>query len=98
MGVQMSKSIFIRVTGEGEKFLNEMNKRGLGDRDVIAKALGLFKLAAETERIAVVSEAGSVEYYFTVPKQPSPERTQPPMAGAADQNTRGEANAGPPAH
>jgi hypothetical protein len=62
----VARSINIRVSDKAEQFINEMARRGLNERDVIAKAVGLLRIAVETGRVALVNPYGEIEYYFSL--------------------------------
>lgn len=70
----MPRTLHLRVEGETEKFLEEMNKLGLNDRDAIAKGLGMLNLVYTTGRVALLrpnAEASKavdklVDYVFTL--------------------------------
>jgi|GEM_PF-6059070 hypothetical protein len=59
----MSRTIHFRVEGETEKFLQEMNKAGLSERDVFAKALGLLNLVHKTGRVALLRPDAELRKY-----------------------------------
>jgi hypothetical protein len=62
----MARTLNLRFTGQAEKLLIEMNRKGLNDQDAISKALWLFQIAWESERVALLDADGEVQYIFTV--------------------------------
>jgi pentatricopeptide repeat protein len=56
----MAMTVRVRLTGEAEKFVREMQEDGIEPRDAIASGLWLASVARRTNRLAIAREG--VEY------------------------------------
>jgi hypothetical protein len=68
----MARYVHLRLTGQAESFLADMERRGLTERDVFSNALGLLREAWTTKRVARLSAAASdstegIEYIYELP-------------------------------
>lgn len=53
----MARTVHVRLTGNSEQLLKDLEKEGLNERDVISKALGLLDLAYRSERVALLEQS-----------------------------------------
>lgn len=52
----MARTITLKLTGLAEKFIEEMEKQGLNEADVIAQGIGILEEIWRTNRVALVRE------------------------------------------
>lgn len=62
----MPERVDVRLSGKAKKLMNELRAQGLGEREVIARALGLLEEAYRTGRVARVDEYGQAVSYFSI--------------------------------
>ena len=58
----MARTVHLKLTKDAEDFVKELEKKGLTERDIFAKALGLLQRAYISGRIAMVRESAVKEY------------------------------------
>ena len=66
----MSRIISIKLTGVAETFMNEMERKGLNESDVISQGIGLLKEVLKTERVALIKPDKDIEQNIKI--MPSP--------------------------
>jgi hypothetical protein len=58
----MATTIRIQLRGEAEKLVKKLsNKYGLSEQEVISRALGLLKVAEETQRVALLKPQDQIQ-------------------------------------
>jgi hypothetical protein len=53
----MSKILHLQLSGESEKFFQELQQTGLNEREIIAKALWLLNKVHKTGRVALLKQS-----------------------------------------
>ena len=52
----MARTVHLSLTGETEKFIDELEKIGIDEKSAIAKGLWLLKIAHETGRVGLLKQ------------------------------------------
>jgi len=66
----MPRTVHFQLSGRAQQFVEEMEREGLSERDVFAKALGLLREVYKTRRIGLIShgyeESDAVEFIYGI--------------------------------
>jgi hypothetical protein len=70
--MKMPRTVHLTLTRDAEEFVRTLEKEGLSERDIFAKALGLLQRAYMSKRVVMARENVSldksedIEYIFSV--------------------------------